>query len=91
MELWELKGDDEFTPGYVIGLGGGLGIAGTLLASLAWGVEPLTALGYACVATVILDLKTFFFSPDFDKIGSNKALIAIWPCFAAVTAASILM
>jgi len=44
IKLWELKGDDGLTPGYVIGCGGSLGIVGTFLASLAYGVEPRTAI-----------------------------------------------
>jgi len=91
VKLWELKGDDELTPGCVSGVGCNLGIMGTLSAALAWGVEPLTAIGYTCVAAAILDLKTYFFTPEVDKIGFNKAVIGIWPFFAAVTAASILM
>jgi len=91
IKLWDVKGDDELTPGCITCIGCSAGYVGTLLASLAWGVDPLTAVGYACVAIAILDVKTFFFAPEVDKLGLNKALLIIWPCFVAVTAASILM
>ena len=91
IKLWDVKGDDELTPGCISCIGCSIANVSTLLASLAWGVDPLTAVGHACVATAILDVKTFFFAPEVDKLGFNKALLGIWPCFAAVTAASILM
>ena len=45
IKLWELKGDDELTPGCLSSCGCGLGIAGTIIASLVWGVEPLCLCG----------------------------------------------
>ena len=63
VKLWELKGDDELTPGCVSSFGCNVGTAGTLSAALAWSVEPLTAKGYACVAGAILDVITIFFAP----------------------------
>jgi len=91
VKIWELKGDDELTPGSVSCIGCNVGMLGTLSAALAWDVEPLTAIGYACVVGAILDVNAFFFTPEVDKLGFNKALLGIWPFFAAVTAARILM
>jgi hypothetical protein len=91
VKLWELKNDDEFTPGFVSICGAAMGTLGTLMGSLAWGVDPLTSAGYTCAAASILDLKAFFFTPEVDKIGHNKTLLAMWPIFGAVTAASVLL
>ena len=91
VKLWELKGDDDLTPGSLSICGAMLTVMGTMTASLAWGIDPLTAAGYTCAAAAVLDLKLFFFTPEVDKFGMNKTILGIWPLFAAISAASILI
>lgn len=91
IKLWEVKGDDDFTPGFISICGGMSGTAAIMIASLAWGVDPLTSAGYTCAAAAVLHSKNFFFTTEVDKIGHNKSALAVWPIFAAITAASILL
>lgn len=91
IKIWEMKQDDEYTPGFVSLIGNSLGFDAVLLASLAWGIEPITAIGYTAAVATILSLKTHFFTPEVTKIGMNKKVLAIWPVIGAITALSILL
>ena len=62
-----------------------------MLAFLAWGVDPLTAVGYTRPLGAVLTLKTFFFTPEVDKIGFDKTILAFWLVFYFVAAFSILI
>ena len=74
VKLWEVKEDDELSPGYPSICGAMTGKASTMLVTLARGVDPLTAVGDTCALHVgaVLNLKTFFFTPNVDKIGFDK-------------------
>jgi hypothetical protein len=91
MKIWEIENDDEYTPGFVSLIGNSLGFDAVLLASLAWGMEPITAIGYTAAVATILSLKTHFFTPEVARIGMNKKVLAIWPVIGAITALSILL
>ena len=91
MTLWQIKGDDEFTPGTVALIGRNMGIGNVLTAALAWGVEPITALGYAAAAAVVLCTKSNFFSPEVDVLNLDTKMLAFWPIYNAAIAASVLL
>jgi len=91
LKLWELKGDDEFTPGTVALIGRNMGIGNVLTAALAWGVEPITALGYAAAAAVVVCTKSNFFSPEVDVLNLDTKMLAFWPIYNAAIAASVLL
>ena len=91
VKFWELKGDDDFTPGFTSICGAALVVIGTMSASLAWGIDPLSAVGYTCALAAVLDLKVFFLTPEVDKIGMNKTMLGISPLFTAIATASILI
>ena len=91
VKLWGLKGGDVYTPGFTSICGAALAVIGTMSASLAWGIDPLSAVGYTCAAAAALDLKLLFFAPEVDQMGMNTRVLGICFCFAAITAASILI
>ena len=91
MKLWELKGDDESTPGIVTIVGCNMEISSVLTAALAWGVEPITALGYAAAAAVVCHTKANLFSPEIDVLNVDRKIRAFWPIYYAAIAASILL
>lgn len=91
MKIWEIKQDDEYTPGFVSLIGNTFGFDAVLLATLAWGIAPITAIGYSAAVATALSLKTLFFTPEVEKIGMNKKVLAIWPVIGAITALSILL
>jgi len=91
-ELWGTKGDDDYTPGFGFGIGASIISLGALNAFLAWGVEPITAVGYTCSVGTLLHLKSIFFTPETDGFMEGKELTyLVWPIINAATAATILL
>jgi len=90
-KLWELKGDDESTPGTMALIGCNMSIESVLTTALAWGVEPITALGYAAAAAVVFNTKANFFSREVDVLNLDTKILAFWPIYNAAIVASILL
>jgi uncharacterized protein YjeT (DUF2065 family) len=86
-----LQDVDEMTPGLVAAIGSNCCALGTLTASLAWGADPVEAIGFTALASALSNLKYLFFTPEVDDIGMNKGTLAFWPLFSTGVAASILL
>jgi len=89
MKLWDIKGDDEMTPGSMVLLGCNMSIVSVLCTLLAWDVGPLTA-GYTFAAAAAILAKGCFFSDDVDVFKIDKKILAFWPILYAAMAATLL-
>ena len=89
--LWEVKGDDDLTPGVVSAVGSNLLVLGVLAASLAWGVDTVTAFGYAAATALVAGGYNNFVSEDFAKLGCNSNALAVWTLLFGAIAAVILL
>mmetsp|Transcript_4411 Transcript_4411/g.7900 ORF Transcript_4411/g.7900 Transcript_4411/m.7900 type:complete len:291 (-) Transcript_4411:731-1603(-) len=91
IKLWELKNTDELTPGLFNVLGCSVLNLGALLAALAWGFDPVKAVGYTALVSLLTSFKCTFLSPDFDVLGIDIAPLMFWAALNAVISASILL
>jgi len=90
-KLWELKDTNEFTPGLINGLGCNLINSGALVAAIAWGIDPVKAIGYTSLVSLLTTFNYNFLSPDFDVLGIDIAPLMFWVVLHAVISASILL
>eukprot|EP00978_Attheya_sp_CCMP212_P032064 scaffold123542_cov53-Attheya_sp.AAC.2 len=91
IKLWELKNTDELTPGLFNVLGCGVVNLGALLAAIAWGIDPVKAVGYTALVSLLTAFKCIFLSPDFDVLGIGIAPLMFWAVLNAVISAIILL
>jgi hypothetical protein len=90
IKFWGVKGDDDSTA-YMSLIGDHLFTRGVLMNSLAWGIDPLTAVGYGSATASILHVRNGFFNSDVEKLGIDKRAYSFWAVSCAVVATSILV
>jgi len=90
VELWQIKGGDELTPGCVSVAGDSLTMVGVLTTLLSYGVNPVKAIGWTSLAATILGTKNCLFNDDvdkiFDEVGIGKKVVSLWPILGATVA-----
>ena len=87
----DVQGEDEHTAGIMSVLGMNNVVVSTLLSSLAWGLDPMKAIGYTSAVAAVMAMKASYFTPELDGLQMDQSILAFWPIWHTGIASTILL